>query len=260
VTLADVSSQDIKTAAYTVNLDKTRLEPDEMASSRSWLLANVTGLSSSELVYVYPAGNEDAQTEGYAAAAGYKGGRGALSMSLGNKQVYSAGVNLQNVTSLGLAGLHGLSQGAIQAEIAALIFKSRVWGVPYGIFCHPSITNPGAGELTATEVGYILDAVLASGGVLLTNTQLIDWIATTQNVSGGTYYVSSAPGSVNLRATGLAPVLAAGTNQGSPYGIDLAGAARPTTGAWDLGAYQFPWTKHGRGGSASGWTMYGAAR
>jgi hypothetical protein len=249
-TLAGVPAHDIK-AAYTISLDKTRFVPDEMATSKAWLQSNITGLTNAE-VYVYPAGNQDSQTQGYAAAAGYKGARGGLSMGLGNKEVYGEGVNLQNVTSLGLGGLHGMSAGQIQAKVAALVFKASAWGVPYGIFCHPE-------ELTAQEVGLILDGVIANGGTVITNTQLIDWIASNANVSGTSYYVSAATGGTdNFRPTGSSPIRNAGTNLGATYQYDIAGLGRPGNGVWDIGASQHPTYSVG-GGGGSGHFTWGVA-
>jgi hypothetical protein len=40
-TLADVSGQNIKTAAYTAQFLKSRLMPDELGASRTWMTANV---------------------------------------------------------------------------------------------------------------------------------------------------------------------------------------------------------------------------
>jgi hypothetical protein len=48
----NISNQDIKTAIYGVLYDQTKLEPDEMASSKSAIQTNVPGLS--EGFYVYP--------------------------------------------------------------------------------------------------------------------------------------------------------------------------------------------------------------
>ena len=86
--LADVSAQDIKGATYTVLLQESRLIPDEMQTSKAWMNANLTGLPSTR-VYVYPGGVEDTSTQGYAAAAGYVGARGAFTMDLGTKDVYA---------------------------------------------------------------------------------------------------------------------------------------------------------------------------
>jgi peptidoglycan/xylan/chitin deacetylase (PgdA/CDA1 family) len=243
-TLADVAAQDIKSGAYNVQLQKDRFVPDEMATSKAWLQTNIAGLSNAE-VYVYPAGYEDAQTQAWAAAAGYKGARGGLSMGLGSKEVYGAGVNLQDVTSLGLSGLHGMSRANIEAKMAAFVFKASAWGVPYGVFCHP-------GELTAQEVGFILDAAIANGVTWLTNTQLVDWLATTNNTAGTTYYTFAATGAANdFRPTPASPVLNAGSNLGASYAIDLRGVSHPPLRAWDVGAYQHSAFRLGAGGGGS---------
>ena len=143
VALTDVTAQAIKASAYTTVLQKDRLVPNEMASAKSWLQGNVTGLSNVK-VYVYPSGIEDSQTQGWAVSAGYEGARGGLTMNTGFKEVYATGVNLQDVTSLGISGLHNLTQAQITERIQALVFKSSVWGVPFGLFYHNN-------ELTTTE-------------------------------------------------------------------------------------------------------------
>jgi hypothetical protein len=48
--LADVSSQDIKNAAYTMTMDKPRLMTDELAWSKAWMNANLTGISGNRSV------------------------------------------------------------------------------------------------------------------------------------------------------------------------------------------------------------------
>lgn len=135
IALADVAGQAIKTSAYTAQLQKDRLIPDEMSSAKSWLQTNVTGLTNVK-TYVYPDGIEDSQTQGWAAAAGYEGSRGGLAMNAGAKEVYGLGVNIQDVTSLSISSLHNLTPAQIANEVQAAVFKSAVWGVPYGLFYH----------------------------------------------------------------------------------------------------------------------------
>src|SRR5207248_2120702 len=122
-----------------------------------------------------------------------------------SKEVYGAGVNVQDITSLGLSGLHGMTQAQIAAKMKALTFKAAAWGVPYGIFCHP-------GELTAEEVGNILDGVAAGGGTVITNSQLTAWVRSGASLSGTHYYESDAPGNANnFLPTAGSPVIGAGT-------------------------------------------------
>ena len=57
--LADVSSQDIKTAGFTLQMDKTRLMTDELGWSKQWMNLNLTGLfghHSVTLTWNAPAG------------------------------------------------------------------------------------------------------------------------------------------------------------------------------------------------------------
>jgi hypothetical protein len=232
--LADFGGQAIKATAYTVQLQKDRLVPDEMAASRNWLQSNVTGLSNVK-VYVYPSGIEDSQTQGWAVAAGYQGARGGLSMGVGVKEVYGLGVNLQDVTSLGISGLHNLTQSQITDRTRALVFKSAVWGVPYGLFYHNN-------ELTTTEVGYLLDALTTNGATVMTNTALMDWIYSQSRVGSTTNYVSAATGpEVDYRPTAASPVVNAGTDLGASYRFDLLGVDQTWMGTgWEMGAYAYP--------------------
>jgi len=247
--LADVSSHDVK-SAYTAVFQKDRLEPDELTTSKNWLQANIGGLSNVK-VFVYPSGIQDTQTQGWAAAAGYLGARGALSIGLGSNAIYSKGVNIQNVTSLGVGGLHGMSAQAIEAGINALVFKAAVWGVPYGLFVHRD-------DLTPPEVALVLDYLLARGAVVLTNTQLIDWLASTTNITGTTNYVSPAPGAApDFTHTPASPVLNTGSNLGAVYALDMTGTARPTTGPWDVGAYEHSLAAYGTGSGPGSFTIGG---
>ena len=234
ITLADVGAQDIKgSSGYTLQIQESRLIPDEMATSKAWMTANLTGLSATR-VYVYPGGQEDTSTEGYAVASGYAGARGALSMS-GVKDVYARGVNIQNITSLGAnVPLIGLTAAEMDARIAALVWKSSVWGAPYGIFWH---TN----ELTPTEIGNLLDALIAHGATIMTNTQLVSWLSSQSPVSGTTSYVATASGpELDFRPTLQSPVVDAGVDLGAGYGSDLLGVDQAVFGAaWDIGAFAY---------------------
>lgn len=232
IALADVSSQNIKSpATYTALLQKDRLVPDELSSSRNWLQTHVTGLSNVK-VYVYPSGLEDTQTQAWAVAAGYEGARGGLSMGLGSKEIYATGVNLQDVTSFGMSGLHGLNQQQIAAKMAALVFKARVWGVPYGLFCHKD-------ELTPAEVGYVLDGLVTYNADVMTNSELISEIHSTVQVGSTTNYASAKSGpDADFAPLKSAPVIDAGTDLGDLFRYDLAGVDQTWFGGgWEIGAY-----------------------
>ena len=231
-TLADASAQNIL-STYTPQIQKDRLEPDEIGQSRNWLQSNIAGLTNVK-VYVYPDGIEDSSTQGWVIAAGYEGARGALSMGLGNKEVYGTGVNVQNITSFGTSTMHGMTSAQISAKMAALVFKARVWGVPYGLFDHN-------GELTPAEVGYILDGLVTAGAVMMTNTQLIDSVYGMSPNDTGTYYTLAAPGNdPDFHPTSASPVVNAGTDLGATFKYDVAGVDQSVFGAgWEMGAYAY---------------------
>lgn len=232
--LADVAGQDVKGTTYTALFQESRLEADEMASAKAWMNANLTGLPAAR-VYVYPGGEEDTSTQGYAVTAGYAGGRGAFTMDLGTKDVYARGVNVQNITSFGVnPALLGLTATAMDARIASLVWKSAVWGAPYGVFWHLN-------ELTPTEVGNLLDALIAHGALVMTNTQLVNWIKGTTEVGTGTYWVTAATGAeADMRPTAASPVVNAGTDLGAGFRLDLEGNDQAVWGPqWEMGAYAY---------------------
>jgi hypothetical protein len=231
--LADVAAQNIKDSAYTVLLEKDRLVPDEQNTSKAWLQTNISGLPNVK-VYVYPSGYEDSQTQGWAVAAGYEGARGGLSMGNSLKDVESWGVNVQDITSLGISGFHNLTQQQIADQVRALVFKGSVWGVPYGLFFHNN-------ELTTAEVGYVLDALTQNGVTVMTNTQMVDWVYGQSRVDSGTTYVSAASGpEVDWRPTPASPVVNAGADLGAVYKYDLEGADQSWMGTgWEMGAYAY---------------------
>jgi hypothetical protein len=229
VNLADVAAVDIKTATYNVMPSEARLIPSEMAMSKAWLQSNLTGLPGGlESTYVYPAGKEDASTEGYAVAAGYTGSRGALSMP--TTYVLAGGSNVQNIASFGLSGLHGMTRKAIHDQLAQVAWKSAVWGTVYGIFCHP-------GELTPDEVGWILDGVRDGGADLMTNAQEINWLNAQTNLTG-TMKVANADGPENNFApTVPSPAYNAGFDTGDEYETDINGVARTTNDLGSIAVY-----------------------
>ena len=262
---------DIKSATYGLLVNGDVFVQDEMAKSRDWLLENVSGLSSSELVYVYPSGKENYQVQLDAVAAGYKGGRGSLSMgqavtgtlttSSGPAAmetnvcgVYGYGVNVQNITSLGTTGFGGQTVAQIAAQVGSLVNKAKAWGVPYGLFSHPPAT--GEPELTTTEVGWVLDGLIAAGATVITNSGLVDYLAGESPVAGTTFYTAAgSSAAVDLRETPRSATVLAGSNQGAAYRVDMAGASRPLTGAWDVGGYQTLWSKHGAASGGGHFTM-----
>ncbi len=232
ITLADLAAQDIRSAQYITQVLESRLEPDEMTTSKAWMNANLTGLPTNRAL-VYPGGQEDSSTQGYAATAGYVGARGAFTMDLGTKDVYARGVNIQNITSFGAnPSLQGLSSAQLDAIIAALVWKSSVWGAPYGVFWHLS-------EFPSGDVATLLDALVNHGATLMTNTQLINWVAG-QSLSGtSNYYWAAATGlEGDMRPTKSAPVVDVGTDLGAGFALDLEGVDQRVFGTgWEMGTY-----------------------
>jgi hypothetical protein len=234
--LANVAGQDIKTS-YNILFDQTKLLPDEMASSRAAIVGNVSGLGDVK-VYVYPDGLKDPSTDAYAMAAGYEGARGTLSLrdaagnTAGADSVAAKAVNAQDVTSLWLGALHGMTTEQIEARIASLVFRAKTWGAPYGLFTHYAA---GSGpEVTDPELAAALDAL--NGATVMTNGELMDWIVDGDEIGGTAKYTFPAAGVADLRAVPGSSTRGAGQNLGAMYAYDLGGNYRGE--AWDIGASQ----------------------
>ena len=259
-TLATFNAANIKTA-YAVLYNATGLMADEATASRDWLQGNVAGLSNVK-VYVYPDGVTDPAFEAAVAAAGYEGARGTLAMCVSGMSPcagangfvsYATGVNAQNIMSLTPAGWASFTRAQLDAKVAALIFKMRVWGYPVGLFVHN--TDYTDNSTAATKTGWLLDSIKAHGGTVSRTDALIEAVLAMKPISGTTKYVSAADAGLDLRPKAGAPGVGWGVNQGTTYGKDLAGASRPTSGAWDIGAYQILWTKHGAASGGGHFTM-----
>jgi len=234
--LADVSGQDIKSAPYTLQTDKTRLMTDELEWSLAWMNANLTGLPAHR-VYVYPGSYEDTSTEAIAVTAGYAGARGSGTMqpSPNAATVLANGVNVQNILSQGISpNFQNLSDAQLTNKVQALVFKSAVWGVPMGIFWHVN-------ELSAHQVGVMLDALKTAGATLMSNTQLVNYLLSKQQNTGTTYYADAASGTaMDPRPTQTSPVVDQGAAIGSEYKYDLMGIDQTQFGAgWEIGALSF---------------------
>jgi len=267
--LLNVLGQNIKSASFKLVYDQTKLEPDEMASSMSAMESNVTGLT--ETFYVYPAGIEDPTIEPYAVAAGFTAARGSLSMkdqtnqTLGANSLYSNGVNVQNLTSLSAIQIHGLTQAQINQMAASLVFRAAAWGAPYGFFTHYNSRGDNTPDISNTELGYLLDAIAANGGVWLTNMALASAVSSGTAISGTTRYVQNPTGAaVNLAVAGAnSPTVGRGVVTAFP--IDLRGTNRSSLGAWDVGASAYLSQRYGAGGGTGttrigGLPMQGAAQ
>jgi hypothetical protein len=304
--LADVPSQDIKTSAYTLTMDKDRLMTDELGWSRKWMDANLTGIGgrhsvtltwdadngvdgynvyrsavsggpyakiaglvtsptyvdravnpqqvwyyvvtalsgenessySTEVsatvpgswVYVYAGNYEDVPTEAIAAAAGFAGARGSSTMqpSPNAATVAATGLNVQSILS---QGVQNLTDAQFADKLRAMVFKSAVWGVPFGIFFHLD-------ELSDHQVSIMLKTLKSAGATLMNNTQLVDYLRSTLQDFGTTYYADSASGApLDARPTAASPVVRQGATLADEYKFDLLGIDESQfAGGWGIGA------------------------
>ncbi len=241
--LADVSSQDVKSAVYHMQLDVTRLTTDEITLSRQWMTTNLTGLPATP-VYVYPGGYETPTMQGITASVPYSGARGALKEDLGVKDTYASGFDVQNVTSFGVNPTWmGIAPAALNQKVQALVWKQMLWGVPWGIFWHLNelVNNDPVG---GTEITNLIQDLQTSGATIKTNTGLVNWLTggTLEVGTDGNFYYKSPASSmvVDFRPTAKSPVVDVGQNLGAAYQIDINGMNQDSYGSgWEIGAHAF---------------------
>lgn len=271
--LADVNAADVKNSVYHMQLDQTRLMTDEVTLSRQWMTTNLTGLPATP-VYVYPGGYEDPNFEAITAGL-YGGARGALHEGgMGNnllpqtgaKDTYASGYNVQNITSFGVnpnwQGVSGVTPAMLNQKIEALVWKQMVWGVPWAIFWHlDELTQDD--PVGGTEITNLTQDFKNAGAMVMTNTDLVNWLATGTLESGtdGNYYYKSGAasaygkdGGVDFRPTSASPVVDKGTNLGPAYAIDINGVNQNSYGsAWEIGAHAYiPGAVYGNGVEQAG--------
>ena len=234
--LADAGPQDITNTPYLLEMDKTRLMTDELGWSMAWMNANLTGLPANR-VYVYPGSHEDTSTEAIAVAAGYAGARGSGTMqpSPYADTVLADGYDVQNILSQGIApAFQNLSDQNFVNRFRAMVFKSALWGVPFGIFWHWN-------ELTPYQVALMIDTLKLSGATLMSNTQLVNYLLSTKQNAGTTNYSDSATGVADFRPGPGSPDIDAGsTSPGDEYKYDIMGVDQTKFGTkWEIGAYAY---------------------
>lgn len=264
--LADVSAEDVKSSVYHLQLDVTRLTTDEITLSRQWMAANLTGLPSTP-VYVYPGGYETTAMQGIVEGVPYVGARGALKEDLGVKDTYADGFNVQDITSFGVNPTWmGIAPSSLNQKIEALIWKEKVWGVPWGIFWHLNELTQ-ADPAGGTEITNLIQDFKNGGATIQTNTGLVNWLLAGAQETGtdGNYYYKtpaaqafSSSGGLDFRPTQNSPVVDAGENLGTAYEMDINGVNQNSYGSgWEIGAHAYEGYAVYGGGDATSYFKIG---
>jgi hypothetical protein len=243
ISLADVASMDIASAAQNLDLNETQLETEEMTWALGWMTLNYTGLPSHR-VYVMPGSYEDPLTESIAAGLGYAGvrGTGSLKPCCGANTTLATGYDAFNILSQGMVpNYQGLTYQQFRNRIDQDLFKNALWGRPIGYFWHVN-------ELRPDEVENFMDALVQGGATLESNTQIVNFLlsCTANDVVpagylAGSYYVCPSSGvEADFRPTVNSPVRDAGVNLGTEYQYDLLGINQNLNGTgWEIGAYTY---------------------
>jgi hypothetical protein len=243
ISLANVTSMDIKSLAQNLDLDETQMETEEMSWAQGWMNLNFTGLPAKR-VYVMPGTYEDPVTENIAASLGYAGVRGAGSLKpcCGANTTLATGYDVFNILSQGIVpNYQNLSYQQMRNRVSQDLFKNALWGRPIGYFWHVN-------ELRPDEVANFMDALVQGGATLESNTQMVNVLLSCQandvvpsGYVSGSYYVCASRGAeADFRPTVNSPVKDAGANLGAEYQYDLLGINQNSYGAgWEIGAYSY---------------------
>ena len=102
-----------------------------------------------------------------------------------------------------------------------------------GLFFHMN-------ELSAHQVGVMLDALRSSGATLMSNSQLVNYLVGATPIAGTTYYADSTSGvPADLRPGDIA-IGGPGRVPGAEYKFDLFGIDQTQFGSgWEIGAQAF---------------------
>jgi hypothetical protein len=154
--LADVSSQDIKNTAYTLTLDKPRLMNDELAWSKAWLSANLTGIGGDRAVSL--AWTAEAGVTGYnvyrSAVSG--GPYSKIAGPVTNPSYTDYGVSAQQQWYYVATALNSAGESSFSNQASATI--------PGGwVYVYPGSYEDTSTETIAAAAGY---AGARGGGVM----------------------------------------------------------------------------------------------
>lgn len=233
-TLAAVTNVDIKTADYNALYNATLLTNDEVVRSKSFLESVVPGLTVKSYVYpqTYTSTTEESQLE----AAGYIGGRGGMVAGTGMTQWYGSGVNSQNVLSYKAENYSGKTREQIFGLVGSIAFGAALTGYPVMFFIDRD-------NLIPTEIGHLLDAIVAHG-IYDTYTSMFTRLrAGGLNVQGTNNYTYPAENAENFHQGTGSPCINAGVDVGLTTDFD----GRAIKGLPDIGAYEYMAPRRGGG-------------
>lgn len=224
-TLADVSSQDI-TSEYTIILDKDRLVKDELSDSKSWLEANINGLTSCDN-YIWPGTYSDEDTRQWCEEAGYET---ALAGTGTAYYPYNAGLEVYKLLGGWASNMHGESESEIKRKVIAACFVSGISAIPIYMYIHKD-------ELSSTEMTWIAEALESIGVPVCKSADDIKaYLYNGENVGAGRWGV--AKGAIDLGHKDDSPCRDAGEDLGLTE--DILGNEVPQETYPSIGAYE--WT------------------
>jgi hypothetical protein len=227
--LADVASQDIKTGAYTAVKEATRMMNAEVGDSKTWLEANVTGLTVTS--HSYPTGLYNATVIAALQALGHLGARAVetrvtpLTYSLDSIYLYgSYGV----LASKYCKGAEATTRAAVR-HLIALVKGTGAYVQLYG---HT------AADCSIADLGYLINEVQLAGIPFLNVKEASASIrADHTSADGDLTWTKTYTNISDYHLKAGSPAINAGVSVGLVS--DYSGGTVPKGSAPDIGAYEF---------------------
>jgi len=204
--LADVTAQDIKTAAYHWQADETRMWDYEIAGSKTDLETNLDGYTVNSWVYPQNGISDDAMQAVF--EGGYEGAA-----------VPGSTWNLEDILaykirrfSVGTDGVAVISEDHIDRDVTALVHMMGYFGGACQIYTHDNLTQAQFGEL--------LDALIDNGATIMTLGDIVDYIIDNADTTSGSegqlrYQLTSLGDESNYTLRIDSPAINAGTKAGT---------------------------------------------
>ena len=150
--LADFADQDIKTAAYTAQLDQTRFFEDEITDSKTWF-ENTIGGGYVCKTFSYPYSDQNEAVQDAVKAAGYIGARAAGSETLSNLEIFDTecrGYEKGNGT-----------EATIKKNASGTFYDMAERGTFNSLLTHTET------DYTTVQLGYVLDIAMEIPGLVV---------------------------------------------------------------------------------------------
>jgi hypothetical protein len=195
--LEDIAGQDIKTAVYTISYDEIRHYDEEMTGSKNDIENNLTGVTVTTLAY--PGNHNSAASQAGLITRGYTGAR-----TENGSEDKMESINVYALRAMELENYLD-TNGEITAHIERLGFVGGV----YAAYTHNFVA------FSEEEFEALFDAIEASGGLVMTRTQAVEYIKANGTTADDITYTRTFTDESDYRLQPTSPAINTGTTAGT---------------------------------------------